>query len=87
LKEYLEANQEEPKGEAAIKDQKHETSVHGNLNTIAGGFFEGESSASILKRYAGVVIPLDTRIPDHPPKPTLYFVGSDLEDVFPHEMI
>jgi len=28
---------------------------------------------------------LDTRRPDHPPKSTLYFTNSDLEDVFSHE--
>jgi len=28
---------------------------------------------------------LDTRRPDHPPKPTPCFMNSDLEDLFPHE--
>jgi len=28
LKEYLEANQEEPKGEVALRDQAHEIPVH-----------------------------------------------------------
>jgi len=49
LKEYLEANQEEPKGEVVIKDQTHETPIHGDLNTIARGFFGGGSSASKRK--------------------------------------
>ena len=46
LKEYLEPSQEEPKGEATIKDQTHETLVHRDLNTIAGGFSGGGSLAS-----------------------------------------
>jgi len=43
LKEYLEASQEEPNGEVAIKDQTHETPVHGDLNTIAKGFPKEEA--------------------------------------------
>jgi len=55
LKEYPEVDQEEPKGEIVVRDQAHETSVHGKLNTISGG-----SSASKHKRYARVVMFLDT---------------------------
>jgi len=50
-----------------------------------GGFSKGGSSASKRKRYARVVMSLDTRRPDHPPELTLCFTSSDLEDVFPHE--
>jgi len=28
---------------------------------------------------------LEARRPDHPPKPTFYFMSSDLEDMAPHE--
>jgi len=28
---------------------------------------------------------VDTRRPDHPPEPTLYFTSSNLEDVLPHK--
>jgi len=52
LKEYLEDNQEEPKGEIVVGDQAHETPVHGEQNTTLGGFSEGGSSASKRKRYA-----------------------------------
>jgi len=38
LKEYLEADQEEPKGEVDLRDQVHEIPIHGELNTISGGF-------------------------------------------------
>ena len=34
LKEYLEADQEEPKGEVALMDQVHEIPFHEELNTI-----------------------------------------------------
>jgi len=78
LKEYLEADQEEPKGEVTIRDQAHETPVHGELNTILRGFFGGESSASKRKRYARVVMSLEARRPDHPLEPTLCIASSDL---------
>jgi len=71
LKEYLEANQEEPKGEIDVRDQAHETLVHGELNTISGGFSGGGSSAFKRKRYARAVMSFDTRRPDHPLEPTL----------------
>jgi len=85
LKEYLEANLEEPKGEVAIRDQTHETPIHRELNSIAGGFSEGGSSNSKRKRYARAVMSLDTRELDRPTEPTLCFTSFDLEDVFPHE--
>ena len=56
LKEYLEVNQEEPKGEATTMDQTHETPIHGDLNTIARGFSRGGNLASKSKRYAWVVM-------------------------------
>jgi len=84
LKEYLEAGQEEPKGEVALRNQAHETSVHGELNTISGGFSGGGNSASKCKRYARAVMSLEARRPDHPPEPTLYFMSSDLEDMVSH---
>ena len=49
LKEYLEVNQEEPKGEVAIRDQTHETLVHEELNTFSRGFFGGGRSISKRK--------------------------------------
>jgi len=49
LKEYHEANQEEPKGEATTMDQTHETLIHRDLNTIAGGLSGGGNLASKRK--------------------------------------
>jgi len=85
LKQYLEVNLEEPKGEVAIRDQTHETLVNGNLNTISGGFFGGGSSASKCRRYMRAVMSMDTRRLDHPLELTLYFTSSDLQDVVPHK--
>ena len=85
LKEYLEANQKELKGEVAPRDQAHEIPVHGELNTILGGFSKGRSSTSKRKRYARAVMTVEARRPDHPPKPAHCFTSSDLEDVVPHE--
>jgi len=40
LKEYLEIDQEELKGAISLRDQVHEILIHGELNTISGGFLE-----------------------------------------------
>jgi len=72
-------------GLVCIRDQAHETPIYGELNTILGRFSRGGSSASKRKRYARVVMSLDTRRPDQPLEPTLCFKSSDLEDVVPHE--
>ena len=85
LKEYLETDQEEPKGKVAPRDQAHEILVHGELNTISGGFSGGESSASKHKRYARAVMTMEVRRPDHPSEPALCFTSSDLEDMVLHE--
>jgi len=85
LKEYLKANQEELKGGVAHRDQVHEIPVHGELNTISGGFSEGESSASKRKRYPRAVMTVEARRSDHPPEPSLCFTSFELEDVVPHE--
>jgi len=85
LEEYLEVNQEEPKGKAMSTDQTHETPIHGDLNTIAGGFSGGGNSTSKCKQYAQAVMSLDTRRSDHLKEPPLYFTSSNLKDVFPHE--
>jgi len=85
LKEYLEADQEEPKGAFALRDQVHEIPIHGELNTISRGFSGGGSSASKRKRYARAVMSLEAMRSDHSPEPHLCFTSSDLEDVVSHE--
>jgi len=49
LEEYLKADQGEPKGEVTLRDQVDETPVHGEMNTISGGFSGGGNSASKCK--------------------------------------
>jgi len=52
LKEYLEANPEEPQGEVISGEQTHEVPINGELNTISGGFSGGGSTVTKRKRYA-----------------------------------
>jgi len=85
LKEYLEANPEEPQGEAISGEQTHEVPVNEELNTISGGFSGGGSIATKRKRYARVVMSLDMRSTDTSPEPDLSFKKSDLGDVVPHD--
>ena len=85
LKEYLETDQEEPQGEVASRDQVHEVPVHGELDTILGGFSGGGCTASKRKRYTREVMSMEARRPDHPLEPALYFTSSNLEDKIPHE--
>ena len=40
-------------------DQTHETPIHGDLNTIAGGFSRGGNSTFKRKRYAQAVMSLN----------------------------
>jgi len=71
LKEYIEANQEEPKREATTMDQTHETLIHGDLNTITRGFSGAGNSVSKRKQHARAVMSLYTRRSDHPTEPSL----------------
>ena len=85
LKEYLETDQKEPQREVAPRDQVHEVSVHGELNTISRGFLGGRCTAFKRRRYAREVMTMEARRPDHPLEPALCFTSFDLEDVIPHE--
>jgi len=49
LKEYLEANPEEPQGEVISGEQTHEVPINGELNTISGGFSGGGSTVTSAK--------------------------------------
>jgi len=52
LKDYLKADQGEPKGVVFLRDKAHETPVHGELNTIPEGFSGRGNSSSKRKRHA-----------------------------------
>jgi len=83
--EYLEADQEEPKGAIALRDQVHEIPIHRELNTISGGFSRGRSSTSKRKRYVREVMSLEVNRLDHPSEPDLCFTSSNFEDMVPHK--
>ena len=47
--------------------------MHGELNTISGGFSEGGSTANKRKRYATTVMSLEAKDHDDMPELDLYF--------------
>ena len=63
----------------------HEVPVHGELNTISGGFSGRSCTASKHKKCAREGMTVGARRHDQPLEPTLCFKSSDLEDVVPHE--
>ncbi|XP_068461718.1 uncharacterized protein [Phaseolus vulgaris] len=85
LKEYLEGSKEGSKEELQSADQRHEVPVHGEINTISGGFSGGGCTASQRKRYAREVMTVEKRDPDQSVEPDLLFTKVDLRDVVPHE--
>ncbi|XP_068503762.1 uncharacterized protein [Phaseolus vulgaris] len=85
LKEYLEGSQEGSKKEITSAYQGHEVPVHGELNTISGGFSGGGCSASKLKKYMREVMAVEAQGSDQPTEPDLCFTNADLGDVVPHE--
>jgi len=46
LLDYLVGGQEESKQELSEEEQRHEVPIHGEINTISGGFFGGGCTAS-----------------------------------------
>jgi len=61
LKEYLEGSQERLKEELPPTDQGHEVPVHGDINTILGGFLCEGCSASKCKKYVREVMVVEAR--------------------------
>jgi len=85
LKEYLEGSQEGSKEEITSADQGHEIPVHGELNTISGGFSGGGCFASKSKKYTREVMLVEAWGSDQPAEPDLCFTSADLGDVVPHK--
>jgi len=85
LKEYLQETQGAPTTVASVGDQGHEIPVHGEINTIVGGFSVGGWTASQQKKYAREVMTVEAREVDQSPEPDLFFTKSDLQDVIPHD--
>jgi len=63
----------------------HEVLVHGEVNTISGGFLGEGCTASKHKRYTREVMTVEARRPDQSPEPALFFTSFDLEEVVPPE--
>jgi len=59
--------------------------VHGEVHTIAGGFYGGGCIASQRKRYARSVMAVDSAEDDHSPDADIKFTKADLRDVVPHD--
>jgi len=68
-----------------VGDQGHEVPVHGEVNTISGGFSRGGCTASQQKKYGRGVMAVEAQEPDQSPEPDLYFTKADLQDVVPHD--
>jgi len=70
---------------APTRDQGHKVPIHGEINTIAGGFSGGGCTASQRKKYARGVMKIEVQGSDLTPKPDLVFTKIDLQDVVPHD--
>ena len=75
LKEYQQEKQ----------DHGHEIPVHGEVNTISGGFSGGGCIAFQRKKYARDIMAVEAREPDQSPEPDLFFMKVDLRDVIPYD--
>jgi len=85
LKDYL----QELQGAQALAvpggDQGHEVPIHGEINTISGGFPGGGCTASQRKKYAREVMAVEVQEADQTPDVDLVFTKADLQDVVPHD--
>jgi len=59
--------------------------IHGEINTIFGGFSRGGCTASQRKKYAREVMTVGAWTSDQPAEPDLCFTHTDLRDVVPHD--
>jgi len=85
LADYL----REPQGDRAsgskAGEQQHEIPVHGEMQTIAGGFSGGGCIASQRRRYTQSVMAVDSVDESHFPEVDITFRKADLRDVVPHD--
>ncbi|XP_020207331.1 uncharacterized protein LOC109792338 [Cajanus cajan] len=63
--------------------ETHQQAVHGDFNTIAGGFAGGGPTSAARKRYSRSV--LSDSDWARPTRPTITFSDADFEGVSPHE--
>ena len=85
LKDYL----QEPHGAQASAapggDQGHEVPIHGEINTISGGFSGEGCTASQRKKYAREVMEVEVQEANQTPDVDLVFTKADCQDVVPHD--
>jgi len=78
LKDYLQESQEDQVLVAAGVDHGHEVPIHGEINTIFGGFSGGGCTTSQRKKYAREVMTVEVQEADNTPEVYLVFTKADL---------
>ena len=61
LKDYLQEPQDDQALVAARADQWHDVPIHGEVNTISGGFSRGGCNASQRKKYAQGIMAVEVQ--------------------------
>ncbi|XP_068504541.1 uncharacterized protein [Phaseolus vulgaris] len=84
LADYLRESPGDRASGSQAGEQHHEIPVHGEVQTIAGGFSGGGCTASQRRRYARSVMAVDSVDEGHFPKVDITFRKADLRDVEPH---
>ncbi|XP_020217746.1 uncharacterized protein LOC109801147 [Cajanus cajan] len=72
-----------PKDTPARSLEAHQQPIHGDFNTIAGGFAGGRATSAARKRYTCSVLKVSKF--RRPSQPEISFSDSDYEGVAPHE--
>ena len=81
LADYLREPQRDRASGSQAGEQQHEVPVHGEVQTIAGGFSGGGCAASQRRRYARSVMAVDSVDESHYPEVDIVFRKADLRDV------
>ncbi|XP_068504419.1 uncharacterized protein [Phaseolus vulgaris] len=85
LKDYLQEAPDDQMLVAAGADQGHEVPIHGEVNTISGGFSGGGCTASQRRRYAQGATTAEVLQANLVPDVDLVFTKANLRDVIPHD--
>ena len=85
LKDYLLELQKDQALIATGIDQGNEVPIHGEINTISGGFSGGRCTAFQRKKYAREVMAVEVQEADHTPDADRVFTKADHQDVVPHD--
>ena len=81
----MQEKQGAPTSVAPAGDQGHEIPVHGEVNTISGGFSGGGCIALQRKKYVRDVMAIEASEPYQSPEPDLFFMKVDIRDVIAHD--